>query len=498
MQDQRRVAHLLERGVERAHQIVRELVDKADRIREQAFPAGRQRHLPHDRVKRGKEPVLRQHVAAGEAVEQGRFASVGVPDQRDERDGPLHAPLAPEAALLFDLRERLLQLEDAAADAAAVDLQLLLARAAHPDAGRALAREHAPHAEQPRQAVLELRKLHLELALARLGAHGEDVEDEHGAVDDGHAERLLQIAHLHGGELVVKDDQVRLERVDVERELVRLARADVGRVVHGAPPLERPADDLHPGRFRKGGELAERIVPVRPLDAHEDRPVRPGGGHGKGADGKARVRLADGVHELLLRQMIGAHGAKEHGLPPVPLLLAQKAGAYARGAPVLRHADGRHRVEPQRGERAGVHIGEQAAAARMRMDAAHAAEPVGVAHKAQLRHGDGVVVADAHLLDAAAAADVDEDLPPDQPRIARQRGAQLVGEERILPLLHRIERFHFGKQHLAHAAGVAVDLFLHTPIPVRAAPFPRAAAYRYCTMPAIFSQFLSARAVNSA
>lgn len=175
--------------------------------------------------------------------------------------------------------------------------------------------------------------------------------------------------------------------------------------------------------------------------------------------------------------MVGAHRTVEHGLTPVTLLLPQIAYAYACGAAVLRHADGRHGVQPQRAERPGVHIGKQPAAARVRMDAAHAAQPVRIAHQTHLRHGNGVIVPDAHLFDVAVAPNIDQDFPPDQPRISRQRATQFVGQKRILPLLHRIQRFHFPEQHLAHAAGIAVDRFSHISVCLLCArSHPRAAS----------------------
>ena len=65
-----------------------------------------------------------------------------------------------------------------------------------------------PQAAHPRQVVLELGQLHLQLSLGRVGVVGEDVEDDGGAVDHGHAQRRLQVALLARRQLVVAGDQV--------------------------------------------------------------------------------------------------------------------------------------------------------------------------------------------------------------------------------------------------------------------------------------------------
>ena len=73
-------------------------------------------------------------------------------------------------------------------------------------------------ADEPRQQVLQLRELDLQLAFARPGAAREDVEDQLRAVDDLAAERLLEVAQLRRAQLVVEDD-------DVDAQLVARRRA---------------------------------------------------------------------------------------------------------------------------------------------------------------------------------------------------------------------------------------------------------------------------------
>ncbi len=74
--------------------------------------------------------------------------------------------------------------------------------------------EVGPQPPHAREVVLELGELDLELALGRVGVVGEDVEDHGGAVDDRHAELLLEVALLARQQLVVAGDQVRVRLLD--------------------------------------------------------------------------------------------------------------------------------------------------------------------------------------------------------------------------------------------------------------------------------------------
>ena len=91
---------------------------------------------------------------------------------------------------------------DPVAREAPVRLDLGLARApgadAAIDAAGAEALEVGPEAAHPREVVLELRELDLELALGRVRVVGEDVEDHGRAVDHRHVERRLEVRSWRG------------------------------------------------------------------------------------------------------------------------------------------------------------------------------------------------------------------------------------------------------------------------------------------------------------
>ncbi len=116
---------------------------------------------------------------------------------------------------------------DALLGAAAIDLELGLARAAPADAA-GQPRHRGALADHARQHVAQLGQLDLQLAVGAAGVLGEDVEDQRGAVDDLELGLLGDRVRLRGGEVGVADQQlaVLLERAD--DDLAQLALAEEG------------------------------------------------------------------------------------------------------------------------------------------------------------------------------------------------------------------------------------------------------------------------------
>ena len=128
---------------------------------------------------------------------------------------PLARALLPSGrAVLADLLEAALEQRDLAARDPAVGLELRLAGAARADAGAertgaaAEALEVLPHPAHPRQVVLELRELDLELSLGALRVLREDVEDQLRPVDDASRQRVLERLLLRRLQLVVDDQHL--------------------------------------------------------------------------------------------------------------------------------------------------------------------------------------------------------------------------------------------------------------------------------------------------
>src|SRR5436305_726173 len=82
---------------------------------------------------------------------------------------------------------------------APVGFELLFTLSAQTDAAF-LPLEVGPAADEPRELVLDLRELDLQLALDAPRTHLEDVDNQAGAVDHPALELLLEIALLHAGE----------------------------------------------------------------------------------------------------------------------------------------------------------------------------------------------------------------------------------------------------------------------------------------------------------
>ena len=145
---------------------------------------------------------------------------------------------------------------------AAVGLKLSLAGAARTDrrraAGGGLADKVRPHTCQAREQIFILRKLYLKLTLARLGALGEDIQYEPGAVEHLDAELLGQHAHLRGAEFVVEHGEVAVVHRDKLFHFPDLAVADEAARIRRRAALHEHGDSLAPRGLDKGGKLLHR------------------------------------------------------------------------------------------------------------------------------------------------------------------------------------------------------------------------------------------------
>ena len=101
-------------------------------------------------------------------------------------------------------------------------------------------RPQPPHAGE---VVLELGQLDLELALGGVRVAGEDVEDDRRAVDDGHAQLLLEVSLLARRQLVVAGHQVRVGSLQQLAQLLHLARPQIGVRVGAVTMLHELTDD---------------------------------------------------------------------------------------------------------------------------------------------------------------------------------------------------------------------------------------------------------------
>ena len=118
-----------------------------------------------------------------------------------------------------------------------------------------------PGADQPRQQVLQLRELDLQLAFARPRAAREDVEDELRAVDDLPADLLFDVPQLRRRELVVEDDDDRRRSPrTTPRACWILPGAEKRGRIGLRPLLQHAQHDLGAGRLGQARELVERSL----------------------------------------------------------------------------------------------------------------------------------------------------------------------------------------------------------------------------------------------
>ena len=145
--------------------------------------------------------------------------------------------------------------------------------------------EVGPQAPHPRQVVLELRQLDLELALGAVRVVGEDVEDHRGAVDHRHAERRLEVSLLARHQLVVAGDQVGVAAADLRLQLGQLAASEIAvgvRLVALPAPARRrsprrrsaEAPSARPADRRRRARSAGRPPPARAAGPAGSRPRR--------------------------------------------------------------------------------------------------------------------------------------------------------------------------------------------------------------------------------
>ncbi len=266
---------LLQRRGEPFDELMRQAPNEADRVRDEVAPplvleAARRR------VDRLEQPVADRDVRVGERVQERRLAGVRVPGER--HGGRLGAPplLPPDVALAAQFAQPLAEERDATARQTAVRLELRLARAARADpraeAARAAAEalEVLPHSPHPREVVLQLRELDLELSLGADGVLGEDVEDQLRAVDDPRLERVLERSLLRRAEFVVDDEHLGV-RIPVRLlQLLELPLAHVGARVGQPPVLDYPCDRLDARRPRELLQFGELVYAVGSGREHGD------------------------------------------------------------------------------------------------------------------------------------------------------------------------------------------------------------------------------------
>src|SRR5713101_6291784 len=137
-----------------------------------------------------------------ERVEEGGFPGVGVADECDHAQWDGLAGTPASGALAPNCFDGLLNFANAISNAPAVGLQFLFTRSARADSATE-ARKLFASACQPREQIIQLRKLHLKLAFAGARVAGKNIEDELGAVNHAATHSFFKIAQLAGGQIMI-------------------------------------------------------------------------------------------------------------------------------------------------------------------------------------------------------------------------------------------------------------------------------------------------------
>ncbi len=118
-----------------------------------------------------------------------------------------------------------------------------------------------PHARQAREHVVVAGQFDLRLGVGRLGALGEDFEDEAGPVDDrGGLDDLLDVALLHARQFIVKDHIINVVLLAVIGDFLEFSAADIGGLVGTVHALDELLVAHGAGRLGEELQLVEVFV----------------------------------------------------------------------------------------------------------------------------------------------------------------------------------------------------------------------------------------------
>jgi hypothetical protein len=254
---------LLEGGGEALDQLVRKAADESDRVGDEvAAPVVVE--APRRRVECLEEPVVHRDVGVGQGVQEGRLAGIGVAGEGDHGRVASLPGLPLRLAPALKPPQALPEHADSSPRQPAVGLELRLARAARPDP-TSEPLEMLPHAAHPREVVLELGELDLELSFGRHRVLGEDVEDELRPVDDTQLELVLEPPLLARVEIVVHDQRLGVRVADGTAELGKLSLAHVRAGIGGRPALNELADGYYTRRAEELAKLGQLVLDIRAL-----------------------------------------------------------------------------------------------------------------------------------------------------------------------------------------------------------------------------------------
>ena len=189
-----------------------------------------------------------------------------------------------------------LDLLDAASDAAPISFQLCFTGSTRSDAAAEPGHLNAPPGET-RQQIVQLRQFYLETAFTSAGARRKDIEDELGASDYARADRFFEVTLLRRGKLVIEDDKLGAGGGRFGRQFLNLPLTDERSRLRAGPGLNRSAYDYRARAGREFRQFLERFLRVdggrRRGDSPGHRTTGPFDANQNGAfAGRIRLRRA--------------------------------------------------------------------------------------------------------------------------------------------------------------------------------------------------------------
>ena len=217
------VAHLIEGGLERIHQVVGQFADKTHGVGEQEWQI-LNHHLTHGGVEGGKKFVFGKHIALAQQVHKRGFTHVGIAHEGDTSE--FATVFALNHLLLVPVGKFLLEQRNFGLDDTAVGLNLGFTRTTHTDT-TTLTLQVGPHTGKAWQQILVLRQFHLHLGVGGLRTACENIENQAGAVEHLHLGFLLNVCDLLWRKVVVENHQVHLVLIHIVLDFSQFALTHV-------------------------------------------------------------------------------------------------------------------------------------------------------------------------------------------------------------------------------------------------------------------------------
>ncbi len=352
MQEQIRIVQFVQGRLKRGQEIGRQVPDKSHRISNQDLEVTGKAQPPARWIKGGKQTILRQDLAIGQRVEQGRFTRIRIADDRNHRQLPALPLLAAQMASLTHPAELLFELIDTVLHPPPVAFQLRLTWAAAANAA-GQTRQGGAFVGQIRHEVFELGQLHLDFALPAVSPLGKNIQNQHRAVDDFELGALGNRPALTRGQALIENQQIGPNLQPPDNDLVELAPANQIIRINAVALLDDAVGRHHAAGLRQLRQLVQRLFRRRFIargHTHENGAL-PVAAHRIGALGALELffERLNKTHEILI-EMANRQVFLHIPLAALRVVRQQRRDMGAVRQPIGAHANGDHHIKAQMGQ----------------------------------------------------------------------------------------------------------------------------------------------------